>query len=191
MNPSRREEILDHAMDLIIDEGIAALTMKKVAERVGFTEPAMYRHFRNKQDLVIHLVRRTRDRFTRFHESCDPSLPPAEFLREFLLRLLTYLDEVRGVTVLFLSESAYNRDEEIRAELEMLVAEQTSRVRNHLEQARRRRQVRPEVDPAAAAVLFMGIVQALTIRHVLGAGHPPIPEGCDAVLDVFLRGVLA
>ncbi|MDQ7007248.1 MAG: TetR/AcrR family transcriptional regulator [Acidobacteriota bacterium] len=191
MGDQRRAEILDQAMALLIEDGIAALTMKRVAERMGFTEPAMYRHFRNKQDLVIHLVRRTRDRFSSFYEGCDPADPPEVFLRQFLFSLLAFLDQVDGVTILFLSDSAYNRDDKIRAEMEALLGEQLGRLRAYLTLARERGEVREDLHPDAAALVLMGAVQALTIRHILVQQRPPIASQGEAVLDVLLRGVLS
>jgi AcrR family transcriptional regulator len=41
---SREDEILEHAVELLKGR-LPALTMKKVADRVGFTETAAYRYF--------------------------------------------------------------------------------------------------------------------------------------------------
>ena len=52
----RREEILDHAFDIVRESGLASLTMKKIAMRIGFAEPAAYRYFPNKQALLLGMV---------------------------------------------------------------------------------------------------------------------------------------
>ena len=55
----RQDEILDRTIELLREAGLAGLTMKKVAERVGFTEPAIYRHFPNKQALLAGVLAAT------------------------------------------------------------------------------------------------------------------------------------
>jgi AcrR family transcriptional regulator len=55
---TRQEEILDRALELVRETGLAGITMKKIAERVGFTEPAVYRHFPTKQALLVGLAGR-------------------------------------------------------------------------------------------------------------------------------------
>src|ERR1051325_535483 len=54
----RQEELLDLALDLVREVGIAGLTVRKLAVRAGFTEAALYRHFHNKQALLLAMVAR-------------------------------------------------------------------------------------------------------------------------------------
>ena len=48
-----RERILDEATKLIAERGYRNTTMRAVAECVGVTEPAVYRHFDGKEELLV------------------------------------------------------------------------------------------------------------------------------------------
>ena len=48
---SRRDQAIAHAADLLRKGGPAALTSVAVAERMGVTQPAVYRHVRNMEEL--------------------------------------------------------------------------------------------------------------------------------------------
>lgn len=48
-----RERILEEAAKLIAERGYRNTTMKVVAECVGVTEPAVYRHFDGKEELLV------------------------------------------------------------------------------------------------------------------------------------------
>ncbi|MEN3953298.1 TetR/AcrR family transcriptional regulator [Iodidimonas sp. SYSU 1G8] len=48
-----RERILDEATRLIAERGFRNTTMKSVAASVGVTEPAVYRHFDGKEELLV------------------------------------------------------------------------------------------------------------------------------------------
>ena len=50
---ARQEEIIDTAIKLIDAGGIQNLTMKNIARQMGFSEPAIYRHFESKLDLLL------------------------------------------------------------------------------------------------------------------------------------------
>lgn len=52
--PSRltRERVLGAALDLVDSEGLGALTMRSLADRLGVVPMALYRHVRNKEDLI-------------------------------------------------------------------------------------------------------------------------------------------
>lgn len=55
---SRRVEILDAALDVAQSAGIAAMSMRAVAQRVGVTVMALYRHVEGKEALLDGLVGR-------------------------------------------------------------------------------------------------------------------------------------
>src|SRR3954467_8158946 len=52
-----RERILTSARALYLKGGAEAVTMRSVAQRVGVTATALYRHFDNKDDLLTELIR--------------------------------------------------------------------------------------------------------------------------------------
>ncbi|HEY5856848.1 MAG TPA: TetR/AcrR family transcriptional regulator [Aldersonia sp.] len=46
-----RREILDAAWSLVREDGLAQLTLRRVAERVGMRAPSLYTHFASKNDI--------------------------------------------------------------------------------------------------------------------------------------------
>ena len=191
MTVSRKNLILDKAMELVIAEGLGQLTMGKVAQRVGFTEPAMYRHFKNKRELVIQMIRRLGDGFDEVFRRSPLDAPPAAFFPAYFDALLEYLQRVRGVTFQFLSASAYNSDAAVRRELQELFQAQLGRITDYLRGAAARGELRPGLDPEAAALCFMGIAQALVTRALLTSWRVASGDGSRQALDIFLKGVLA
>jgi AcrR family transcriptional regulator len=51
-----RSKIAQAAQELYLEEGIEGFSMRKVAERVGVSAPAIYRYFRNKDELLSEIV---------------------------------------------------------------------------------------------------------------------------------------
>lgn len=191
MSSERKEAILTEAMQLIIENGLSELTMSKVAKRMKFSEPAMYRHFQNKQDLVISMIQRISGCFAEVFGKFDQTEAPAVFLPKYFAAQLEYLETVRGVTLLFLSESAFSSNTVIREELQKMFRSQTGRVAAYLELAATRGEIRSDVDPAAAALVYMGTVQALTTRFILSSQTVSVSKSSQPALDIFLKGVVA
>lgn len=52
----RQEEIIAAAGQLITESGYAKLTTKRLAERMQFSEAALYRHFNSKQDILVKML---------------------------------------------------------------------------------------------------------------------------------------
>lgn len=52
----QREHILGCACDLYLEAGMEGFSMRKLAQQVGVTAPALYRHFENREDLLLQVV---------------------------------------------------------------------------------------------------------------------------------------
>jgi len=53
---ARQQQIVAAALALIADRGLEALTIKNIAERVGFSDAAVYRHFRSKEQILSTII---------------------------------------------------------------------------------------------------------------------------------------
>jgi AcrR family transcriptional regulator len=58
---STRERILDVALDLFVEQGYEATSLRQIAEVMGFTKAALYYHFASKDDLLLALHLRLHD----------------------------------------------------------------------------------------------------------------------------------
>jgi len=53
---ARQKEITEVALELISEKGIQGLTIKNLAKKIGITEPAIYRHYDSKTDILIAVL---------------------------------------------------------------------------------------------------------------------------------------
>jgi AcrR family transcriptional regulator len=53
-----REALIDEACKQIEQEGAISLNLSKLAQKIGVSQPAVYRHFPNKQALAISVAQR-------------------------------------------------------------------------------------------------------------------------------------
>lgn len=67
-----RAALLDAAEAIIADEGVDALTMRRIAERLESSTMALYRHVRDKDDLLVALLDRSAARVPRGSLPSDP-----------------------------------------------------------------------------------------------------------------------
>ena len=54
-NPTLRDDILEAALRLVEEKGVAAVTMRDVAGALGYSATAIYQHFQSKEDLLLTL----------------------------------------------------------------------------------------------------------------------------------------
>ncbi len=113
----RQVEILDRAAELVAESGLAQLTMKRLADRVGFTEPALYRHYPGKSALLAAMIERLGGRLLPTMEkiAADGRLSPQERLLAMVRHHVALLRATRGLPILILAEGLASGDRELMA----------------------------------------------------------------------------
>lgn len=105
-DPPAKREILRAALQLFSERGLEATSIRDIARRSGYTNPALYKHFRSKDELALHL-------FESCHQhvwsSCNAVIAAADGfdkkLEAYIARWLEFVDGEREVMA-FLSDSA-------------------------------------------------------------------------------------
>ncbi len=61
-----KTRIQDAALDLFLEHGVRQTSMRKIAEAVGITAPALYRHYQNKAEIFIEIMMHCFREFTQY-----------------------------------------------------------------------------------------------------------------------------
>ncbi|MCF6269158.1 MAG: TetR/AcrR family transcriptional regulator [Melioribacteraceae bacterium] len=107
----RQSEILQESIKLIADKGIQGLTMKNLANAIGVTEPAIYRHFENKQKIllgILSLFENNKEIFSKFLQ--DETSNPLEQLKLLVKMRFKYFAKNRAIASVIFSEELFRND---------------------------------------------------------------------------------
>jgi AcrR family transcriptional regulator len=85
----RQHDLIDAAGRILTRSGVTGLTIKNLAIELGFTEAAIYRHFKSKEDIIVamleHLLENANDRCKAVMDSgFPPDLALLELFRSHL-----------------------------------------------------------------------------------------------------------
>ncbi|HEV7931662.1 MAG TPA: helix-turn-helix domain-containing protein [Actinomadura sp.] len=61
-----RDRILDAAAEIMRTRGIVRATTREIARVAGFSEATLYKHFRDKEELLLHVLQERLPSFTGF-----------------------------------------------------------------------------------------------------------------------------
>ena len=105
-DPPAKREILRAALKLFSEQGLAATSIRDIADESGYTNPALYRHFDSKEELAQHLFDVCHRRvWGRLNAAVVSAKSFDEKLEGYVGRWLELVDEHPDV-VAFLSDSA-------------------------------------------------------------------------------------
>ncbi len=88
-----QQAILEAASDIIRNEGIGALSMRSLAERIDYSPAGLYEYYSGKEEIVAAVCQVAFDQLAAMLRSTDPALPPGDFLRECGLNYVRFATE--------------------------------------------------------------------------------------------------
>ncbi len=167
----RREQIVQAALAVVAGEGLARLNVARVARRVGLTPSALYRHFPSKDAILDAVLESVRERLlANARAARDEGGPAIRQLRSLLASHLELVLDQPGLPRLLFSEQVYAGAPRRRVQMYRLVQAYMDRVADIVRVGQRSGQIRKRLDPAAVALLFVGLVQpAAILAHAGGA----------------------
>jgi AcrR family transcriptional regulator len=81
---TRREEILQAAKELFLEEGYDHTTIRRIADRVGISAPALYLYFEDKEALMLALCDQTFEHLVQAITEIEQTVDdPLERIRRF------------------------------------------------------------------------------------------------------------
>jgi AcrR family transcriptional regulator len=188
-----RDRILDAAAELMRTRGIVRATTKEIARSAGFSEATLYKHFRDKEDLLLRVLRERMPGFARVEvtpgratveENVGRLVRGAlDFYREAFPMLASLLSEPQLMAAHHASISRYGAGPRHAVE----------RLADYFRAERDRGRLAPDADPDAAAALLMGACfqQAFLRYFAEGPAAPPAPDTLVTALTSTLVRAIA
>lgn len=102
--PARREEVLETALELIAEHGLAGASLRRLAKRLGMSQPSLYHYFPSKDALITALLDYSTARMLRAGAAVTPPSSIEDlgrFVRDAVLDLYATDSHPRFVRFLF------------------------------------------------------------------------------------------
>lgn len=159
---TRQVELIDAALRIIETRGIAALTTRSLAEEVGFSSGAIFRHFATIDDLLDAVVSRVEHVLAATYPPAG--LPPLERLERFIEARSTAVGAQLGIPRLVLSEQFLLALPKRGSERLAACRKKTRAfVTDCLRDGQAAGEVRTDLDAEVLAPIVMGTVQMLVL----------------------------
>jgi len=156
-----QQTIVDAAKKIIISNGLESLTVHAIAQEIHVTDGALYRHFKNKHEIISLLIDDIEGTLLDAIEA--PTLYPGNSvvkLKKIFFTHLSHAEQRKGMTLIIINESFSIRDKRIKNKMFKVMSRYQQILKAVIEEGIRSREINRDVDADAAGVAFFGMVQA-------------------------------
>jgi AcrR family transcriptional regulator len=165
---ARQKEIIAAALDIITDQGLEALTIKRIAERVGFSDAAVYRHFKSKAQIlstIITFFADSSERLLAEINACDcASLDKIKLF--FLDRCRVFSSDRVLATVMF-AENLFQNDPCLSRQIHQVLGGHRQLLLKTIRSGQRQKAIRPLPAEHLFSVV-MGSLRLLVLQWRIG-----------------------
>jgi AcrR family transcriptional regulator len=174
----RQKEIIAAAFDLISVQGIQELTIKRIARSVGVSEPALYRHFASKADILSAVIdQMIAHRNATFLQVRKESAAACDMIRSFFSVQASLFETRPSLTIMLYPEDLFRNDEVLLGKASAMMDETLSRFREMLRAGVNEESIKPGIDCDAVALLLVGGFRLLVSSWRMDAMEGGLVDG--------------
>ena len=186
----RHEQIAEAALAIVRAEGIRALNVAAVADKVGIVPSAVYRHFKNKSEIVGAVLQLIRSRLkAHFQEVVDLDEAPIDKLHRLLTRHIGMIAGNNAIPRLIFSEEVIGGMPDKRQALYAIIRDVIGNVAVIVREGQANGDIRRELAPESVAIAFLGMIQPAAIIWSLSAGEFDLAEHSRHAWQLFAAGI--
>jgi AcrR family transcriptional regulator len=161
----RQFEIIQAAGKILINSGMSGLTTKKLAQEMGFSESALYRHFNSKHDIIAAMLNYLADNMQqRFDEVVDKSQTPIENFKALFNSQFEFFSQNPYFVIAVLSDGLMQESVVINQAIKTLMATKSRCLQAIIKQAQEQNQFTSAITADQCAHIIMGSFRLLMLK---------------------------
>ena len=184
----RQEQIKQAVLDIIYTDGLKNLSTRNLANRIGMSEGAIFRHFPTKQDIILSIIKDVQTDFIgQLRKIANSHMEPEVRLEKFVCETVNYLTKNKGITMLLFSEASHNNDVSMKSSLQQIFNNQKKLVSKIFLDGIAAGTWDESVPVESLAMLYMGIPVSLNIELILSGGEFHADNFCNRMMQLLLK----
>lgn len=186
----RQEEIVRVAMYLAAKRGVESVTTQDMADAVGLTQGAIFRHFPTKDDIWLAAINWVRSRLISVVTAAAArSENPLESLENMFFAHVAFIAKHPAIPRMVFSDHLLRRDIRLKLLIQEIMTGYEANISGLLGQAKASGLARSDLDEGSAATLFIGMIQGLVLQSTIFGGRRSLTEEAKRVFPIYLNGI--
>lgn len=186
----RQEQIAQAALGVVERHGLRGLNVARVAKAVGVVPSGLYRHYPGKDcvlDTVLDLIaERMESNVVQARANGDRAL---DRLHGLLTRHVELIRRNSAIPRVVFSEELLHGRVAHRRRMYEIIRGYLRQVEQLIIEGQREGNIRAAVDPEAASVHFLGLIQPAVVLWAMSGGEFDLAEHAQAGWKLFVEAV--
>lgn len=184
----RKEQLILTTIDIIDELGIQKLTTREIARRQEVSEATLFRHYKNKNELLIAVL----DYFIQFDSDILQStelneLKPTETLLYLITTIAEYYENYPAITSILQLFDVLRYEEELSDKIKTIQENRTSTLRQIIEAAKSNSEIPSDTDSEMMAMMISGFFREICLNWRLSNFNFSLRKQTRGTLEMLLK----
>ena len=188
---STKEKILKTGAQIIAHEGLRMFTAKKIGERVGISDAAIFKHFPSMDSIAEEIINRyTSECLRRVDEAVAKGRDAVEKLSLIIEGHIDLLEETRGVTPILCFEFSRSSKQKLKRLIFEFLNTYARKVGDVIAEGIKEGKFRKDIDVEEVSFSFIGFMQAKVFQWFIRGRRGRIVRDRESLKKMLLEGLI-
>lgn len=187
----RKESIIVSTIKTLNEVGLQNLSTKLIAKNEGVSEGTLFRHFKNKTEIMLGVI----DHFSQYDdaiiETClNKNLSSLEIIRYFFNAYAEYYENYPEITVVIQAYDSLMCDSELSEKVRGIIIKRSDFITRTLTEGQKKGIINENPDPQLIEDLLTGGIKEICLRWRMAKFNFSIKEKTSEMVDAVIKGFL-
>ena len=164
MFSERQQQIVETAIKLIAEKGIQNLTTKNLAKEIGISEPALYRHFSNKLEILKAVITHFQIKMQPALEKINKSVNSLNKIESFILEHLKIISHNPNFAKVIFSEANFQNEENLILKMNKMMNQSHKILETVVQSGQGKNEIRSDISPLSIVRMIIGSMRLLVTQ---------------------------
>ena len=186
----RRAATVEAVINLAAEQNPSDITTTAIAQRMGLTQGALFRHFPTKDAILEAVMTWVAERLlSRVDRAAQNATSPLAALEAVFMAHIDFVSEHPGVPRMLFGELQRPGETLPKRMVQTLIQRYGERLRHLLERGKAIGELTASLDIEAASVSFIGSIQGLVMQSLIAGDAARIRRDASGVFAIYRRGI--
>jgi AcrR family transcriptional regulator len=184
----RQIQIIQASIKLIGTKGIQGLTTKNLAEAVAISEPALYRHFANKMEIIGAVLDYLRFNVqVKYAMTVNMNISSEEKLKELIRGQVQIFINNPPIVTVVLSDGMYKNEPELCDTIFTIMNFVIATIKKIIQQGQKEKHFRNDITAESMAFIILGSLRLTVTRWSLSGFKSDLKKDGEKLIKTILK----
>ena len=164
----RQNQIIQESIQLIAEKGIQGLTIKNISKAIGISEPAIYRHFENKDDIILAIISTMKQTTEEELSHVDENNPTIDKIKKMIQGHTNRFIKNPSLTAIIFSEEIFNNNSILAKPIRIMMKLNQNKLIAMIEKGQASGDVRVDIQAEQISLMVIGSFRFLVSKwHIM------------------------